>query len=777
MVLPARTVAQGNPPASDHQVDQKELADWMEYIERLGLGEIGYFEDDLADLPAASGVTDGAFAVVLTDATEANRGIYQEQSDAWVKTADLPPSYQAAADILDARDEAQTSATEAATSETNAIIARGAAETARDQALAAASLAGTTIYEDTTAGLAATSDTEYFLAYEGPGLARFLNNAGVADLDLWISRVFFDDFAAFDAFPGALPAGITLRTWRGGFTYVTVASGEDFTTTGGLKVQVVVDGADQFCARSCGVTPGVGVDNTAGITACVAVMNRIRQVANSGGPPTCILPRGVIEANVEITLTESMAFIGQGFAIGADGTPDTESTGTWLVLQSYGSMFYSGEPTGGTARAARNVQLRNFTLTRGLDYRNTAHEDYDGTAGLIHGHGAAKWILRDLQLGAGPTPAIHLTEPWDCHGMNITITHSGQPDGLSAFTTINSGATSQDGNSNRWHDIRIEDSEGPALETEGNHNHFDDVKIHAPANSLGSNAMPAVRLGKNSIITKGQFANFTVAAKGNTSALVQFDGEGASLSNSVFRSNGGVQIIQVIGTDINAGGGYISNNRYDFEMSGTYLIQDDRTGNGRPLILGTEECGSYSGAAATVAGANQNGALFLGGPPPTGYRPGVYSYKSIGSGGAAIHARMANVNAADPYAFAGLFQSGNLGNAVGCFEQMRTSGNVAEVLRLATGLLANTGKKMLRVVVDNQGTPTEVMNIGIDGSINIGAFTATQIADISHTVNTTGKAAGKIVRDSTNNRLMMSEGAGAASAWWVIDGSSSVTPA
>ena len=252
MVLPARTIAQGNPPASDHQVDQTELADWMEYIERLGLGEIGYFRNDLADLPAASSVTDETFAIVLTDATEANRGVYQEQSDAWVKTADLPPSYQAAADILDARTVAEAAAAAALVSEGNssdsedaaalselaAINARGASETARDQAIAAASLAGTTIYDDTTAGLAATSDTEYFLAYEGPGLARYLNNAGSPVFQQWYTRAFFDELAAMDAFPTALPEGMVTQCWKEGFTHVVAAPGatdHHVLTTGGNK--------------------------------------------------------------------------------------------------------------------------------------------------------------------------------------------------------------------------------------------------------------------------------------------------------------------------------------------------------------------------------------------------------------------------------------------------------------------------------------------------------------------------------------------------------------
>ena len=35
----------------------------------------------------------------------------------------------------------------------------------------------------------------------------------------------------------------------------------------------------------------------------------------------------------------------------------------------------------------------------------------------------------------------------------------------------------------------------------------------------------------------------------------------------------------------------------------------------------------------------------------------------------------------------------------------------------------------------------------------------------------------KIITDTTNNRLMRAVGGGATDAWWVVDGSASVTPA
>lgn len=53
---------------------------------------------------------------------------------------------------------------------------------------------------------------------------------------------------------------------------------------------------------------------------------------------------------------------------------------------------------------------------------------------------------------------------------------------------------------------------------------------------------------------------------------------------------------------------------------------------------------------------------------------------------------------------------------------------------------------------------------------------AADIAAVGNAINTTGKFTGKLVWDSTNNRMMRSSGSAAASAWYVIDGSASVTP-
>lgn len=54
--------------------------------------------------------------------------------------------------------------------------------------------------------------------------------------------------------------------------------------------------------------------------------------------------------------------------------------------------------------------------------------------------------------------------------------------------------------------------------------------------------------------------------------------------------------------------------------------------------------------------------------------------------------------------------------------------------------------------------------------------TAANIANIGATINTSNKYSGKKCWDTTNNRLMRASGSAAGDAWYVIDGSASVTP-
>jgi len=59
----------------------------------------------------------------------------------------------------------------------------------------------------------------------------------------------------------------------------------------------------------------------------------------------------------------------------------------------------------------------------------------------------------------------------------------------------------------------------------------------------------------------------------------------------------------------------------------------------------------------------------------------------------------------------------------------------------------------------------------------INTATAANIAAVANAINTTGKAQGRLVLDTTNNRLMIARGSAAAAQWDVVDGSASVTPA
>ena len=55
--------------------------------------------------------------------------------------------------------------------------------------------------------------------------------------------------------------------------------------------------------------------------------------------------------------------------------------------------------------------------------------------------------------------------------------------------------------------------------------------------------------------------------------------------------------------------------------------------------------------------------------------------------------------------------------------------------------------------------------------------TAANIAAKANAINTTGKAAGRTVFDTTNNRLMIATGATDVSTWKSADGGTTVTPA
>ena len=70
----------------------------------------------------------------------------------------------------------------------------------------------------------------------------------------------------------------------------------------------------------------------------------------------------------------------------------------------------------------------------------------------------------------------------------------------------------------------------------------------------------------------------------------------------------------------------------------------------------------------------------------------------------------------------------------------------------------------------------KIIDAVVDLQERFGTAMAAEIADATDAINTSGKRAGKLVRETTNNRLMMARGGDATDPWDVADGSASVTP-
>ena len=116
-------ILQGSPVDANHRVVNAELRKKLEEMElQSALNGALYFEDTLANLNSTSPANlDTGF--VLGDGTASNNGVYQYQTDTWVKTSDLPTGFTDAlsvADDLATETAARTAADAALTTALNA---------------------------------------------------------------------------------------------------------------------------------------------------------------------------------------------------------------------------------------------------------------------------------------------------------------------------------------------------------------------------------------------------------------------------------------------------------------------------------------------------------------------------------------------------------------------------------------------------------------------------------------------------------------------------------
>jgi len=82
----------------------------------------------------------------------------------------------------------------------------------------------------------------------------------------------------------------------------------------------------------------------------------------------------------------------------------------------------------------------------------------------------------------------------------------------------------------------------------------------------------------------------------------------------------------------------------------------------------------------------------------------------------------------------------------------------------------------INATIDNMsGTVTGNVD-ATAGYVQLRTAAATEIADIGDAINTSGKAAGTVVFDTTNSKLKVATGANTNSTWVDADGANAVTP-
>ena len=95
------------------------------------------------------------------------------------------------------------------------------------------------------------------------------------------------------------------------------------------------------------------------------------------------------------------------------------------------------------------------------------------------------------------------------------------------------------------------------------------------------------------------------------------------------------------------------------------------------------------------------------------------------------------------------------------------------VTRVSAGVIAVEGATVATLSTAQTFSAQQTLSSGLV----IQTATAAAIAAIANAINTANKVAGKVVYDTTNNRIMIASGSTAASAWYIADGSGSVVPA
>lgn len=540
------------------------------------------------------------------------------------------------------------------------------------------------------------------------------------------------------------------------------ASDNHIATDGGVKLYIT---GRTFYAEAFGIAPSGTADNTPAWNDLWAAVTAAVDANNLGGPPTVILPRGIIRITSTITVPRGVTIKGQGSGKNNFGQTD----GTWIVAVGTQSIFYTGFALNSSSGKCTGVIIRDLTLSRDDNYMTTASSN-----GLLHGHQAIEWRISNVRFRGGYTPCVNFTDCWDTQWDICEFLSGGTPDGLPAVNILTSTTSGDNSNYNQFFQCRWERTDGPMCTLEGLHHSIVQCKIHATSNNNGTIALPAFKLPDSTIVMANGFANHSSAeAATKCSVIIQLSGGESVIEGNVFRNNDTVALIEITGATAFAQRHVIRSNTYDGYP--TPAILDSRTAGGA-ITLGENEWALYEGTPAGVTPPNSDSQFIAGGDPEyAGVR--AYFEQADAGAGPALMASYSNGSGANAGDVAAYLKSGNYQRPVVIIEQTRTTGSTLANLELRHGLTAASGRVLMKATVDISGTPTETFKVWLDGGIKFPTFVATDIASAAHWINTVGKEAGKTIFDGTNGRLMVATGPNATDPWVVADGSATVTPA